>query len=377
MEAQKDIVMTEDEKGANSIDNNGKRPAVDSSGDGTSEGPPPQQISKTDSSGDGTSENPLAQPTAKIDSSGDGISPADGTSEGPPPEKVWSKNQLKKQRRLERVYEVKKRRKEQDKEARRAKAVAQGRDLEAEQKLLEARTLAGESKKKRQATWETIYQPLAEQSFQVSLDCAYESSMTAKEINSLASQIRYCYSNNRRNFHPCLLSATSLDGATMKHLENVQGYEEWKHRAFTFTTQPLEEYYKSDLANIVYLTSDSKNTLQHLDDSKIYVIGGIVDRNRLQKAALDRAESLGVATAKLPLDEHLKAMKTTRVLTCNHVFDILLKYREHGRDWKKALQEVLPERKGAIMEESEKIEKIDAPEAETRKDDSKSTCTAT
>jgi len=85
----------------------------------------------------------------------------------------------------------------------------------------------------------------------------------------------------------------------------------------------------------------------------VYVIGGIVDRNRLRRAAITRAEALGVATARLPLDEHLQKMEATRVLTCNHVFDVLLKYREHGRSWKRALMEVLPHRKDAKFAEAE------------------------
>ena len=95
---------------------------------------------------------------------------------------------------------------------------------------------------------------------------------------------------------------------------------------------------------LVYLTSDSDNTLEHLDDSKIYVIGGIVDRNRLKCATLNRAKELGIATAKLPISQHLKLF-STKVLTTNHVFEILLKYRENNNDWKQALVEVLPKRK--------------------------------
>jgi tRNA (guanine9-N1)-methyltransferase len=257
-----------------------------------------------------------------------------------------SKNQLKKKRKLERAMKVKKRRKEQEKEANRAKAVAQGRDLVKEQEFIRERTAAGESKRNRQERWERDKVPLLKKSFQVCLDCAYEPSMTPKEIGSLASQLRYCYSYNKRSPHPCLLTATNISGATAQHLENESGYETWKTRAFTCTSQPLEEYYQADLKNVVYLTNDSEHTLTDLDDKKIYVIGGIVDRNRLKWAAFERASSLGVATARLPLEEHLK-MQVTRVLTCNHVFDILLKYREHGQDWKKALNEVLPLRKGA------------------------------
>ena len=74
-------------------------------------------------------------------------------------------------------------------------------------------------------------------------------------------------------------------------------------------------------------------------------ITGIVDRNRLQRAAITRAKKFGVATARLPLEKYLEKMKTTRVLTTNHVCEILLKYREFGKDWEKALLDVLPSRK--------------------------------
>lgn len=125
--------------------------------------------------------------------------------------------------------------------------------------------------------------------------------MTEKEIASLASQIRYCYSYNKKISHPCLFAATSLRGRTLALLEKETGYSEWINRCFTGSSQPLEEYYKDNLQNAVYLTSDSENTIRELDDGKIYVIGGIVDRNRLKGIAMGRAEELGVATAKLPL----------------------------------------------------------------------------
>lgn len=169
--------------------------------------------------------------------------------------------------------------------------------------------------------------------------------MTAKEVNSLSNQIRYCYSNNRYNPHPCKLVVTSLSGQTLAHLQNVNGFEGWTNRAFSSSKNPLDEVFRDRLKDVVYLTSDSENTIEDLDDSKIYIIGGIVDRNRLQRAAITRAEELSLATAKLPLERHLQKMKATKVLTCNHVFDILLKYREHGKNWEKALLEVLPSRK--------------------------------
>jgi len=264
--------------------------------------------------------------------------------------------------------EIKKRRKLQEKEVKKAKARAQGRDIEQERRQQAANRAAKKSQNRRNDKWEREKLPLMEKSFQVCVDCAFQDHMTPKEINSLALQLRYCYSVNKRNPHPCRLAATSVTGSTLKHLQNVSGFEEWSKLAITVTSDSLEEFYgtqdqKDDhdddddgargstarLDNLVYLTSDSDTLLEDLDDSKVYVVGGIVDRNRLKRATLDRANRLGVATARLPIDEHLRMGDATRVLTVNTVFELLLKYREPGRprDWKNALLEVLPHRKEA------------------------------
>jgi hypothetical protein len=103
----------------------------------------------------------------------------------------------------------------------------------------------------------------------------------------------------------------------------------------------------------VYLTGDSPHTLTTINDITTYIIGGIVDRNRLKLAALHRADhintclpQLNVTTARLPLEEYLDFKGSTRILTCNHVFEILLHYRENGcTDWRTAIMAVLPCRK--------------------------------
>lgn len=258
-----------------------------------------------------------------------------------------SKSQMKKKRRLEHKMAIKKRRKQQERETKAARAAAQGRDVEAERREQERRAREGVGKKRRDKRWAQRLAAAANK-FQVCVDCAFESSLTVKEINSLALQLRYCYATNRRVDVPCLLAATSVAGQTLGHLENVSGFAEWGTRGFTVTEKPLEEYYAERKSDLVYLTSDSDNVLKNLENDKIYIIGGIVDRNRLKRAALGRAETLQISTAKLPLDEHLQKMESTRVLTCNHVFDILMHFREH-RSWEQALISVLPDRKGAKL----------------------------
>ena len=227
-----------------------------------------------------------------------------------------SKNQLKKRQRLARLQEKNKRRKQQDKDAKAAKAQAEERDLEKERQELAERTASGEGRRRRQAQWNRKMEQAAA-SFQICLDCQFESRMTNKEINSLSLQIRYCYATNCRSPQPCYFTVTSLHGETLKNMHNVSGFEDWANKGFRHTSDPLEKHFSNQLSSVVYLTSDSENVLEYLQDDKIYVIGGIVDRNRLKRAAMDRAEALGMATAKLPLDAHLKEMAATKVLTCN------------------------------------------------------------
>lgn len=242
-------------------------------------------------------------------------------------------------------------RKQHKKDQRRAIAVAEGRDWEAERQLEAQKAAQGEGTRRQNEIWQTVKLPLAKQSFQIALDCSFESVMMEREICSLAQQLRYCYAYNKKATTPCRVGVTSLmEGSeTLTRLQKEMGFHEWGNRLFTCTSQSLEEYYSKDISKVVYLTSDSETILKTLEDDKIYVIGGIVDRNRLKRVAVNRAEALGVSTAKLPLGDHLAQMASTPVLACNHVFNILIKTREYGNDWSKALEEILPTRKEPIF----------------------------
>ena len=105
---------------------------------------------------------------------------------------------------------------------------------------------------------------------------------------------------------------------------------------------------------IVYLTADSPNVIEELDESKVYIIGGIVDRNRYIKLTLNKAEKQGISHGKLPIGDHLK-LKTSTVLTVNHVFEILAE-QFNTKDWKKTLEKVIPDRK--IISEKGKDEEV-------------------
>mmetsp|Transcript_47817 Transcript_47817/g.144615 ORF Transcript_47817/g.144615 Transcript_47817/m.144615 type:complete len:349 (-) Transcript_47817:184-1230(-) len=281
-------------------------------------------------------------------SSSDKNIPANGDTSS---EKPLSKNQLKKRRRYEKAMATKKRRKLQQKEAKIAKAIAEGRDLDKERRIQEERTKLGEGRRRRDAFLQARKEK-SDNSFQVCFDCSFSSVMSSKEVGSLSNQIRYSYAMNKKSKNPCLLSIASLSGDTYENLTRVAGFPElWRKRNFECSDKPIMEMHP-DKSKLVYLTADSENIIDHLDDGKIYVVGGIVDRNRLKGVTMAKANELGIQTAKLPISHHLKLF-ATKVLTCNHVFEILLKYREHGNDWKKAMMDVLPKRKDAEVIQSD------------------------
>ncbi|CAG6011423.1 unnamed protein product, partial [Menidia menidia] len=98
---------------------------------------------------------------------------------------------------------------------------------------------------------------------------------------------------------------------------------------------------------LVYLTSDSPNVLQELDQNKAYVIGGLVDHNHHKGITFQRAKELGVEHAQLPLGSFVK-MNSRKVLAVNHVFEIILAYLEKD-SWQEAFFSVLPQRKGVVV----------------------------
>ncbi|OAP58495.1 hypothetical protein AYL99_07585 [Fonsecaea erecta] len=101
---------------------------------------------------------------------------------------------------------------------------------------------------------------------------------------------------------------------------------------------------------VIYLTSDSPDTLTTLSPYSTYIVGGLVDKNRHKGICYKTAMARGIKTAKLPIGEYLE-MTSRKVLATNHVVEILLRYLEE-EDWGKAFLRVIPKRKGGKLRES-------------------------
>uniref|UniRef100_UPI0037E9080F tRNA methyltransferase 10 homolog A n=1 Tax=Semicossyphus pulcher TaxID=241346 RepID=UPI0037E9080F len=180
-------------------------------------------------------------------------------------------------------------------------------------------------------------------SLRLVVDCSFDDLMLIKDVRKLHKQIQRCYAENRRALHPVQFYLTSMGGQLKESMdEKDKGWVNWKD------INIKTEHYRDLVAKeeLVYLTSDSPNVLEELDQNKAYVIGGLVDHNHHKGITFERAKELGIDHAQLPLSSFVK-MNSRKVLAVNHVFEIILAYLEKG-SWQEAFFTVLPQRKGAV-----------------------------
>lgn len=96
-----------------------------------------------------------------------------------------------------------------------------------------------------------------------------------QDLRSLASQLMHAYGHLRKTDRPVKLHLTSYRGAAAEALKRVSG-DDWKvfrHEA------PFHEVF--DKSKLVYLSPDATEVLSTLNENDIYVIGGLVDDNKL------------------------------------------------------------------------------------------------
>ena len=147
------------------------------------------------------------------------------------------------------------------------------------------------------------------------IDASFNDQMTEREIISLASQITRCYSANRRVSQPVAFSVSSFGGKLEEKF--LSHHPQFQKFDISFHKEDYLNIASVSPADLVYLTADCEETVQELDPTKIYIIGGIVDRNRHKNITANKAKEQGIPCARLPIGEYLK-MCTSQVLTCNH-----------------------------------------------------------
>ncbi|KAJ6863939.1 hypothetical protein NC651_034683 [Populus alba x Populus x berolinensis] len=171
-------------------------------------------------------------------------------------------------------------------------------------------------------------------------------------------QIIYCYAVNGRCASPGHLWLTGCRGEMENQLQRLPGFDKW---IIEKESQSYIEALQDQKENLVYLTADSETVLDELDLKKIYIVGGLVDRNRWKGLTMKKANEQGIQTAKLPISSYLK-MSSSQVLTVNQVVEILLKFVE-TKDWKTSFFQVIPQRKRGETD-PEELHRVDRDELE-------------
>ncbi|KAM0794429.1 guanine-1-methyltransferase-domain-containing protein [Usnea florida] len=210
------------------------------------------------------------------------------------------------------------------------------------------------------------------------LDCGFDDLMIDKELKSLSAQVTRCYSDNHKAPLQVHLTISSFGGHLKERFDGVLGghHRSWKNVRFlegdfVQAAEQAKEWMKgehggklvgaltkaddsirtldgeAEAGEVVYLTSDSPDTLTELRPYSTYIIGGLVDRNRHKGICYKRAMDRGVRTAKLPIGLYMQ-MASRFVLATNHVAEIMLRWLELG-DWGKAFLAVVPKRKGGVL----------------------------
>ena len=305
----------------------------------------------------------------------------------PPSDPPLSKNKLKKLKR-DQEWEAgremrKKLRKEKVKEKKLRKRAA--RDEGASQPSL---NLGDSNHNDRQAVSELI-QPHRPQNVQVPvtivIDCGFDELMQENERKSLGSQVTRCYSDNHKAPYQAHLAICSFGGHLKERFDTLLSgnHRSWKgvrflDEDFVSAAGQAKEWMQAPeggtlagalsrmdpfnhdnsseepgTGETIYLTSDSPNTLSTLKPYSIYIIGGLVDKNRYKGICYKKAMEAGVKTAKLPIGDYMQ-MNSRFVLATNHVSEIIVRWLECG-DWGKAFDRVVPKRKGGVLKEKEVI----------------------
>ena len=274
-----------------------------------------------------------------------------------------SKNARKKLARKQNADVDWRERKRQKKEQKRQRSAENGEKARAalaalpEEEREKRRLQAWERRKAEDAKATAWQEDVQSTPFRCVIDLGFEEKMYEREVKSLIQQVLYSYGANRRASTPWQIHLTSLRPGSLQatQIEKLSGFRSWAgvtahaEDYITLTNQPRATPSAASAGTaaaaaaaaaapsdsppppplfpkerLVYLTADSPHEIDVIAPSDVYILGGIVDRNRYPGITYEQAIAQGIRTARLPLGEHVKLLNGTSVLTVNHMVDILL-----------------------------------------------------
>lgn len=155
------------------------------------------------------------------------------------------------------------------------------------------------------------------------IDCSHLIWHTDRTIKSLAKQINWIYLTLKFNLEKRVnitLTSFSPDSKLAFFADKHYGGNKWYGEKLK---EPFWERYKDKLDRLIILSPDAEEELEFVSSNKIYIIGGIVDREVRKGETLFLSNSLNIAARKLPIRRYLPEVESC-ILNVNTVADILI-----------------------------------------------------
>ena len=319
-----------------------------------------------------------------------------------------SKRQIKKQKNREKrreLFKLKKAAKKLEKKRKHCESLQSSENGEkfgendenfSDEKKREQKMNRRQYKQQKQSCLRQVYeQQGTESSVSVIIDCSFNDKMTPRELVSMSQQLMICYSinasladqhiassssflslneeeenreenggicgENEKQFQkkvevqpltdkekklPFYLSFTSLQSALFTGMHKFGGFPH--HWIIDQTSKHFTEHFSREFANkkLVYLSADADEEVTELEVGTMYILGGLVDRNRHKNLCHHRALELNIPQRRLPIGQYLN-LKLAPVLTVNQCLEIMAQVYL-GSSWRDAVEKVVPQRKRLV-----------------------------
>jgi tRNA (guanine9-N1)-methyltransferase len=157
--------------------------------------------------------------------------------------------------------------------------------------------------------------------------------LTDKERRSLRSQIGHMYGHMRRVDRPCHLWIASLDDSMRQLIFHIDNANTWP---IHYRSETVLELFPLDKHRVVYLSPDATDLLEDVTADTVYVIGGIVDRNRLKNCTATRLARLVSRRHDCQFSRRCSC-KMNNSLNVNHVYEIL-QTQSATHDWRQTFE---------------------------------------
>ncbi|KAJ4455627.1 putative tRNA methyltransferase 10 A [Paratrimastix pyriformis] len=258
----------------------------------------------------------------------------------------------KRERKRQALREVWKDRKKEEKQKKKARLEQKRKQwAEEEARMTPEEREAQIAKRRERAERRRLNAGPDPNAVRIVIDCSYDPEQTEKEARSLGQQVMYAYAVNKNAEKPVRMYVTSYGGHSPHVIHELDPTK-------VYIIGGMVDHNRMKVGMSVCITLGVSMTGGMVDHNRMKVgmsvspwvgiIGGMVDHEVCLSGRTFRdATALGIETAALPLREFME-FTSRDVLAVNHVFEILQTYND-THQWPAALQRAMPNRKNAVL----------------------------